>query len=117
MYKYRPRELPLCVDGNLGHNGVISQSLYTRESGDSERTYQNHDQIFALLWSFGQVFEPMGYNTPMSFTASALSFKVSYKDYNNKWRLVVFAVWKLEWPRSVASAAEQRRWTIMHESS
>jgi hypothetical protein len=53
----------------------------------------------------------------MSFTVSALSFKVSYKDYNNEWRLVVFAVWKLEWPRSVASAAEQRHWTIMHESS
>ena len=53
----------------------------------------------------------------MSFTVSALSFKVSYKAYNNEWGLVVFAVWKLEWPRSVASAAEQRRWTIMHESS
>jgi hypothetical protein len=34
-------EKPLCAVGEMGHNGIISQSLYTKVSGDSERTYQN----------------------------------------------------------------------------
>jgi hypothetical protein len=46
---------------------VISQSLYT----SSEGTYHSHSrsrfhQVFTLLWSYGQVFEPINYNTPLS---------------------------------------------------
>lgn len=75
-------EKSLCAVGSMGHNGVISQSLYTKESDDSERTYQNHFPVFTLLSSFGQVFEPMGYNT----------FTVSFKVFSDERRLVVSAV-------------------------
>jgi hypothetical protein len=33
----------VCLIGNMGHDGVILQSLYTKESGASE--FQNHDQV------------------------------------------------------------------------
>ena len=47
----------------------MSRRVYiqvAKKKGDSERTYQNHNQIFTLVWSFGHVltptFEPIGYN-------------------------------------------------------
>lgn len=77
-------EKPLCAVGSMEHNGVILQSLYTKESGVSECTYQNNDQVFILLWLFDQVFEPIGYNTPLQ-----LAFTVNF--CNDERRLVVFA--------------------------
>ena len=75
----------------MGHNVVIPQSLYTEESGVSERIYQNHDQKFTLLWSFGQVFE----------------HRVIFRVYDDELRLITSGVRK--WPQCVpsTSAAEK----------